>query len=335
MCLKTIKDNIFIWNPSIHVECIDGFLFISNEEACYKLNLNTFDIDSDNLYRNLITGINKKELTNIELNLINKLYDKKMVSSINKDYDINIMSDKNIGYLSHIVSSPTLSLNKIKNSTVAIIGIGGTGSIILQNLVGMGIKNYIILDSDHVNKDNFNRQFIYKNKQINEYKVDSASDYIRERVDNPTIHKYHHHINNQNDLVFLKKHQNIDIIINCVDTPIGKIENLIYDFCWNNKIPTIAGALGISYAHWGPLICENRTKSFTEWSKLMNIKNGQSGSKPMNWSFGPTNTIISSIISKDIIEFLAGSSPLSLGKRCIIDFRTMDIQKSKSIALTD
>ncbi len=64
--------------------------------------------------------------------------------------------------------------NKIKNSNILIIGIGGVGGYALEMLVRMGLENVTIVDSDIVDITNLNRQIISLNSNIGKYKVDVA-----------------------------------------------------------------------------------------------------------------------------------------------------------------
>ena len=46
---------------------------------------------------------------------------------------------------------------KIRKATFAIIGLGGTGGFILENLLRIGAENFILFDHDRFEFSNFNR----------------------------------------------------------------------------------------------------------------------------------------------------------------------------------
>ena len=52
------------------------------------------------------------------------------------------------------------SFNKIKNSKVLVIGLGGVGGYAVESLVRSGVSNIIIVDYDRVDITNLNRQII-------------------------------------------------------------------------------------------------------------------------------------------------------------------------------
>jgi ubiquitin-activating enzyme E1 len=88
--------------------------------------------------------------------------------------------------------------NKIFNSKIFIVGCGAIGCEYLKNLAFMGFNNIIITDPDIIEKSNLNRQFLFKNKHIGEFKSIIAANSIKllkqinikaftEKVDNDNI----------------------------------------------------------------------------------------------------------------------------------------------------
>jgi adenylyltransferase/sulfurtransferase len=69
---------------------------------------------------------------------------------------------------------------KIMSAKVLVIGAGGLGSPVLQYLAAAGVGTIGIVDFDHVEIHNLNRQIIHNEKRIQEKKVKSASSYIHE-----------------------------------------------------------------------------------------------------------------------------------------------------------
>ena len=64
------------------------------------------------------------------------------------------------------------NLNKIMNTTVLIIGLGGVGSFALESLVRNGIGNIIIVDNDIIDITNLNRQIMTLRQNVGEFKTD-------------------------------------------------------------------------------------------------------------------------------------------------------------------
>ncbi|MBE6707979.1 MAG: tRNA threonylcarbamoyladenosine dehydratase [Ruminococcaceae bacterium] len=76
-------------------------------------------------------------------------------------------------------------VERLKNSTVAVFGLGGVGSYILEALVRAGVGHLILVDGDSVAESNLNRQLIATTDTVGMRKVDAAA--ARARSINPSI----------------------------------------------------------------------------------------------------------------------------------------------------
>jgi sulfur carrier protein ThiS adenylyltransferase len=63
---------------------------------------------------------------------------------------------------------------KIRTSSFAIIGLGGTGGFILENLIRMGTERLMVFDSDRFELSNFNRQTLATDDFLDMPKVHAA-----------------------------------------------------------------------------------------------------------------------------------------------------------------
>lgn len=66
------------------------------------------------------------------------------------------------------------ALNTLKNSHVAVFGVGGVGSYTVEALVRGGIGRLSIFDGDTVSETNINRQLVATSKTVGEDKVSVA-----------------------------------------------------------------------------------------------------------------------------------------------------------------
>ena len=70
----------------------------------------------------------------------------------------------------------SFSLEKLKNSTVLVVGLGGVGGYVVEALARSGIGNLILVDYDKVDITNFNRQIIAINENIGVFPANIQSD---------------------------------------------------------------------------------------------------------------------------------------------------------------
>ena len=62
------------------------------------------------------------------------------------------------------------NVEKLHRAKVAIFGIGGVGSYVVEALARSGIENFILIDNDVVSLTNINRQLVATHKTIGKYK---------------------------------------------------------------------------------------------------------------------------------------------------------------------
>ncbi len=70
------------------------------------------------------------------------------------------------------------NVNKLKNSHVAIFGIGGVGGYIAEALARSGVGTLTLIDSDTVSASNVNRQIIALRSTIGRYKTEVMAERI-------------------------------------------------------------------------------------------------------------------------------------------------------------
>ena len=108
------------------------------------------------------------------------------------------------------------NVEKIKNTSVLVIGLGGVGSFALESLIRNGIENVIIVDADIVDITNLNRQLMTFHDNVGLYKTDVWEKRIKNINPKCNVTKITEFITPENiDLLFSKK---IDYIVDACDT---------------------------------------------------------------------------------------------------------------------
>lgn len=70
----------------------------------------------------------------------------------------------------------TNNLEKLKNSYVAVFGLGGVGSFVVEGLIRAGISKLLLVDNDTVEQSNINRQLLATHVTIGKDKVELAKE---------------------------------------------------------------------------------------------------------------------------------------------------------------
>ena len=116
------------------------------------------------------------------------------------------------------------AVEKLKTKKVAIFGLGGVGSYVVEGLVRAGIENFILVDKDEVDITNINRQLIATTKTIGEPKVEVAKKRILEINPNANVEIYKEFFLPETEGIL---DETVDYIIDAVDTVTAKIELVV------------------------------------------------------------------------------------------------------------
>ena len=114
------------------------------------------------------------------------------------------------------------NIEKLKNSKIAIFGLGGVGSFVLEGLVRAGVGSFILVDNDTVSETNLNRQLIATYNTIGRPKVEVAKERVLEINPEAKVETYQEFFMPDTKTKILDN--SVSYIVDAVDTVTAKIE---------------------------------------------------------------------------------------------------------------
>lgn len=114
------------------------------------------------------------------------------------------------------------AMEKLKNSRVAVFGIGGVGGYTVEALVRSGVGTLDLVDDDKVCLTNINRQIYATRKTIGKYKVDVAEERCKDINPDVVINTYKTFYMPETAEKF--DFSLYDYVVDAIDTVTGKIE---------------------------------------------------------------------------------------------------------------
>lgn len=115
------------------------------------------------------------------------------------------------------------NVNKIRQAKVAVFGLGGVGSFVVEGLTRAGVENFILVDNDTISITNLNRQLFALNSTIGKNKVDVAKARILDINPNVKVEIHKEFVIDNFDNVLDKS---TNYIVDAIDTISAKI-NLV------------------------------------------------------------------------------------------------------------
>ncbi len=132
------------------------------------------------------------------------------------------------------------SYGRICGAKVAVFGVGGVGSIACEALARAGVKDFLLVDGDVVEKSNINRQLVALNSTIGEAKVSVMASRIRDINVNAKVETRAEFYSPQNADSF--DLSGYDVIVDAIDNVAAKVELLVRAHSLDIAIVTSGGA---------------------------------------------------------------------------------------------
>lgn len=206
---------------------------------------------------------------------------------------------------------------KIKNTSVLVIGVGAGGNELLKNLLLMGFGNFTIVDFDFIEDSNLSRTTLFRKEDIGKSKALVAAQRLNEIClhENPLIKGIHGNIMTDVGPGIFIRH---DIVVCCVDTL--KARAYANDWCVRFKKPYFEMGfekMNVDITFFDP--CINNSPCLREiigQGDFPEHRNSCSGLKMKDVSLShiPTIQVASAmagvLVATEIIKYLQGNSSL-------------------------
>ncbi len=115
------------------------------------------------------------------------------------------------------------ALDRLKQSRVAVFGIGGVGSYTVEGLIRAGVGSVMLVDDDKICLTNINRQLHATRKTIGMFKADVMRERLLEINPNAVVDSIKEFYSQQTSETFFEGSK-IDYIVDAIDTVSSKID---------------------------------------------------------------------------------------------------------------
>ncbi len=155
-------------------------------------------------------------------------------------FDYSMAFSRNLGLVQ------PLEQRRLKNSVVAIAGLGGVGGVHLTTLARMGIGGFHIADFDSFEIQNFNRQAGATVSSLGRTKVDVMAEQLTDINPTARVQRFETGIQRENIDAFLN---GVDAVVDGLDFFAVEAREMLYDEAERRGIPLVtAGPIGMSVA---------------------------------------------------------------------------------------
>jgi len=156
-------------------------------------------------------------------------------------YYHHLREDKKMKRYAQQIALPEIGISgqqKLSQAKVLVIGVGGLGCPVLQNLAAAGVGCIGIVDGDVVEETNLHRQYLYTLQDCGKNKVEVAAEAVLKQNPEVKIIPYPNYFSESNAAEIISEYQ---VIVDCTDDIASRY--LINDVALAKGIPMVYASL--------------------------------------------------------------------------------------------
>ncbi|HJV64219.1 MAG TPA: HesA/MoeB/ThiF family protein [Geomonas sp.] len=203
------------------------------------------------------------------------------------------------------------------NSKVAVVGCGGLGGYVIEELARMGVGHIVAIDPDIFEEHNLNRQILSTPATLGKAKVDAAADRVAEINPAVTVTAIRDAFCTANGFRLLK---GANVAVDALDSIPYRLE--MAAICGTAGIPMVHGAIGGWYGNVATQLPGDTTvqQIYRNWVDGKGIEQ-QLG----NPAFTPA--VVASLEVAEVCKLLLGKGELLRCRKLNIDLLEMEVHE--------
>ncbi|MFZ7174194.1 molybdopterin-synthase adenylyltransferase MoeB [[Pasteurella] aerogenes] len=210
---------------------------------------------------------------------------------------------------------------KLKDSTMLIVGLGGLGCAAAQYLAVAGVGKLILLDFDTVSLSNLQRQVLHTDERLDWLKVDSAKQSLQQLNPHIEIQTCAEMLEDDALFALIKE---ADVVLDCTDNV--QTRNQLDHLCQQSKTPLISGAAIRMEGQVSVFTYQENTPTYRQLSQLF----GENALSCVEAGvLAPIVGIVGSIQAMEAIKVRLNIGENLCGRLLMIDGLNMNIRALK------
>jgi bacteriocin biosynthesis cyclodehydratase domain-containing protein len=253
--------------------------------------------------------------------------------------------DRQLRYFSDLGTGPLAPSDhqqRLREARVLMLGLGGLGSWASYALACCGVGELGLLDGDLVEESNFNRQILYRERDIGRPKVEAAVEALAGFDSSCRLTPVARRLESVEAV--RAEVEGFDFVVNGADWPAHDIERWVNEACFDVGVPFITMSHSPPVARVGPLYvpgttgcfaCQERTyrEAYPLYDELVKQRRGRRSEAA---TLGPVCAFVGGQVALETLHQLTGLvEPASLGVAHVYDLRTMRASREPVPRLAD
>jgi molybdopterin/thiamine biosynthesis adenylyltransferase len=206
---------------------------------------------------------------------------------------------------------------RLFSSQVAVVGCGGLGGYVIEQLARLGVGQLVAVDHDSFEEHNLNRQLLSCPAELGRSKVAAAVSRVGEINPAVTVIPHQAPFSPANGAELFR---GVQLVVDALDSIPVRLE--LADVCNDLDLPLVHGAIGGWYGHVTTQFPGEQTiqKVYANWVAGKGVEQ-QLG----NPAFTPA--VVASLQVAEVCKLLLGELPLLRGRMLSIDLLAMEFHE--------
>jgi bacteriocin biosynthesis cyclodehydratase domain-containing protein len=236
------------------------------------------------------------------------------------------------GDLAAAGTAPSEYQRRLREARVVMLGVGGLGSWASYALACCGVGELVLVDGDRVDESNFNRQILYRERDIGRLKAEAAAEALAAFDSACRLTSVPRRLESERDVREVV--EGADFVVNGADWPAHDIERWVNAACFAAEVPSITMSHSPPVARVGPLYVPGLTGCFAcqettyraghpLYDELVEQRRGRTSEAA---TLGPVCAFVGGQVALEALHTLTGLvPPATLGRAFVYDLRTMQV----------
>jgi len=205
--------------------------------------------------------------------------------------------------------------DKLAASCAVIVGCGGLGGYIAEELARIGVGHLVLIDGDRLEASNLNRQIMATELTIGQWKVEAARDRLRSVNSEVQVDVIKEWFEEEKDLVFL---QEADVVFDALDSISTRV--ILERVCHQLELPLVFASI----AGWFGQIGVSLPGDFSV-SRIYG--NGERGVESTWGNPAFTPAVLASLSVAEGVKLLTGRMPALRRAWLQVDLLSMEFDR--------
>jgi bacteriocin biosynthesis cyclodehydratase domain-containing protein len=232
---------------------------------------------------------------------------------------------------------PVAAQQRLRDSTVAVLGCGGLGTWALAALACAGVGRFVLIDDDTVELSNLNRQVLYGVGDVGRAKVACAARWLAGFDPSIAVDPQERKVRGPDDLAMLGY---CDVLLLCADWPPYELARWVNEASLALQLPFIMAGQQPPLAKVGPTFkpgggacfsC-HETRLRRGFGLYDELADARIAAPPAATTLGSLSALIGSVLASEVLHLLLGAWPIATHDRVfLLDSRTLEL-RSEAVA---